>query len=468
MRTPHGVNGAATGANGEGAASAATGDDDIAHAEPMAFATAVIHGGQRVCPVTGAVFPPLYTSSTFAQQSPGVHQGFEYSRSHNPTRFAFERCYAALEGTGLSEANDTTCGAFAFASGLAAGACCLELLDAGATVVCMDDVYGGTHRLLNRVRARSAGLKIVKADLSDQSEAEAAILGGGVAMVWLETPTNPTLKLADIAAVAALARAAGALLVVDNTFATPALTRPLQLGADIVLSSTTKYVAGHSDSVGGALATRHAELAGRLRFLQNAIGAVMSPWDAYLTLRGAKTLAVRMQRHCANAATLAARLEAAAAAGGPVARVAYPGLASHPQHALAARQMRLPGPARRAASTAAAGDTGDTPARAPGFGGMISLTLAGGLPEARAFLGALELFALAESLGGVESLAEHPAIMTHGSVPPAERAALGIGDGFVRLSVGIEDVEDLWADLERALAAAAAAAAGGGGKGATA
>lgn len=415
------------------------------HGQRLAFATEAIHGGQRVCPVTGAVFPPLYTSSTFAQQSPGVHQGFEYSRSHNPTRFAFERLIASLEATGLTEGDDTTSGAFAFASGLAAAATCLDLLDAGATVVCMDDVYGGTHRLLNRVKARTSALRIIHADLSDPSAAAAAITEGPnpVGMVWLETPTNPTLKLVNIAAVAELARSAGALLVVDNTFATPALTRPLELGADIVMSSTTKYIAGHSDTVGGVLATCRADVAERLRFLQNASGAVMSPWDAYLSLRGAKTLHVRMQRHCQNALELARRLERS----GAVLRVAYPGLPSHPQHDLAARQMRLPSAAAGAASSASE----------PAFGGMISLTLRGGLRESRAFLEALQLFALAESLGGVESLAEHPAIMTHGSVPAAERAKLGISDAFVRLSVGIEHVEDLWADLEGALAAAEAA-----------
>jgi cystathionine gamma-lyase len=368
--------------------------------------------------------------------------------------------------------------------------------------------YGGTHRLLNQVRARTSGFTVVKADLSDPAAARAAILAPAgdtkVAMVWVETPTNPTLKLADIAAIAELAAEVGAIVVVDNTFATPALTRwvfgvpgvgvgwavgcmdcsfefsrwvgcsmfsspptipthaptppdpsnpcsPLELGADVVLSSTTKYIAGHSDTVGGALATRRAALAKRLRFLQNAAGAIMSPWDAYLALRGAKTLHVRMQRHCDNALELARRLEARSDA---VVKVVYPGLPSHPQHALAARQMRL-----------ASAAPGKAPgASAPAFGGMISLTLRGGLAESRAFLEALHLFALAESLGGVESLAEHPAIMTHGSVPAAERAALGISDAFVRLSVGIEHVEDLWADLEGALAAAAAVYSGKKGK----
>jgi len=398
---------------------------------------------------------------------------------------------AALEGTGLSEAEDVTGGGFALSSGLAATSTVLELLDAGQVVLCGDDVYGGTYRLLHRVRARSAGLDVRRVDFADLAAAEAAICGGpggaaaaadadgsgaannakakAVGMVWLETPTNPTLKLADIRAVATLCRRAGCLLVVDNTFATSALTRPLALGADVVVSSSTKYLNGHSDAVGGVVATGRPDLAERLRFLQNAVGSVLGPFDSYLTLRGAKTLHVRMARHCANALELARRLEADAR----VASVAYPGLASHPQHALAARQMRLAGSAPRGGGGGGggkgdAGDEGsadaDADADAPAFGGMIAVTLKGGLPESRAFLAALRLFALAESLGGVESLAEHPAIMTHASVPAADRALLGIGDGFVRLSVGIEHVEDLWADLGRGLAAAGAAAAGGAAK----
>lgn len=454
-------------------------------ADDLAFPTQVIHGGQRVCPSTGALMAPIYVSSTYAQSEPGVHQGFEYSRSHNPTRYALERAVAALEGTGLSEKEDVTSGGFAFASGLAATAAVLELLDAGATVVCGDDVYGGTYRLLHRVRARSAALQVKRVDFTDLAAAERAICGDGggngggggngcadagadadpssfssssapiKTLVWLETPTNPTLKLADIAAVAALCRKApGALLAVDNTFATPALTRPLALGADVVVSSSTKYINGHSDAVGGVAATRHPGLAERLRFLQNAVGAVLSPFDSYLTLRGLKTLHVRVARHCANAAVLARRLEA----HGGVARVSYPGLESHPQHALARRQMRLATTEATATTDAAAGESGRD---APAFGGMIAVTLRGELAEARAFLSALRLFALAESLGGVESLAEHPAIMTHASVPAEERAVLGIDDGFVRLSVGIEDVEDLWADLNRGLDAAAKAAGKG-------
>jgi cystathionine gamma-lyase len=392
------------------------------------LATDCIHGGQHPDPSTGAVMPPIFTSSTFVQESPGVHKGFEYSRSHNVTRFAFERCIATLERSGLSEEADRTCGGFAFASGLAAIATALELLDAGDTIVCMDDVYGGTNRLLNRVRRRSAGHRVVHVDLSDLAKAEAAIAEHRPRMVWLETPTNPTLKLVDIEAVCRLARAAGAVSVVDNTFATPVLTRPIGLGADIVMHSTTKYCGGHSDTVGGALVTGSAAIAEQLRFLQNSVGSVMGPFDAYLGLRGLKTLHVRMERHCASAMELARRLEAHA----KVERVVYPGLESHPQHALAARQMRLDG--------------------APAFGGMITIFLKGGIGESRRFLENVHLFALAESLGGVESLIEHPAIMTHASVPEAMRAELGISDSLVRLSVGIEHVEDLWRDLETGLA----------------
>ena len=372
--------------------------------------------------------PPIFTSSTFIQESPGVHKGFEYSRSHNVTRFAFERCLATLEHSGLSEEAERTCGGFAFASGLAATATALELCDSGDTVLCMDDVYGGTNRLLNRVRKRSAGLKVVHVDLSNAAKAQAAIAEHAPKMVWMETPTNPTLKLVDIASIAKHARAAGAISVVDNTFATPMLTRPLDLGADIVMHSTTKYVGGHSDTVGGALITGSPELAEKLRFMQNAIGSVMGPFDAYLGLRGLKTLHVRMTRHCASAMEIATRLENHA----KVAKVVYPGLASHPHHALASRQMRLDG--------------------APAFGGMITIFVKGGLAESRRFLENVHLFALAESLGGVESLIEHPAIMTHASVPEAMRVELGISDSLVRLSVGVEHVEDLWKDLEHGLA----------------
>ena len=392
------------------------------------LATQCIHGGQHPDATTGAVMPPIFTSSTFIQESPGVHKGFEYSRSHNVTRFAFERCLATLEHSGLSEEAERTCGGFAFASGLAATATALELCDSGDTVLCMDDVYGGTNRLLNRVRKRSAGLKVVHVDLSNAAKAQAAIAEHAPKMVWMETPTNPTLKLVDIASIAKHARAAGAISVVDNTFATPMLTRPLDLGADIVMHSTTKYVGGHSDTVGGALITGSPELAEKLRFMQNAIGSVMGPFDAYLGLRGLKTLHVRMTRHCASAMEIATRLEKHA----NVAKVVYPGLASHPHHALASRQMRLDG--------------------APAFGGMITIFVKGGLAESRRFLENVHLFALAESLGGVESLIEHPAIMTHASVPEAMRVELGISDSLVRLSVGVEHVEDLWKDLEHGLA----------------
>ncbi|MCE2883004.1 MAG: PLP-dependent aspartate aminotransferase family protein [Planctomycetaceae bacterium] len=398
--------------------------------QPAHLATDCIHGGQHCDPTTGAVMPPIYTSSTFVQESPGVHKGYEYSRSHNETRFAFERCIATLERSGLSESEERTCGGFAFASGLAAIATALELMDAGDTIVCMDDVYGGTNRLLNRVRKRSAGYKVVHVDLSDLAKAEAAIREHKPRMVWLETPTNPTLKLVDIEAVCRLAKQAGAVSVVDNTFATPMLTRPIELGADIVMHSTTKYCGGHSDTVGGALVTGSREIAEKLRFMQNAIGSVMGPFDAYLGLRGLKTLHVRMERHCASAMEIARRLESHA----KVAKVVYPGLASHPQHALAARQMRFDGK--------------------PAFGGMITIFLKGGLAESRRFLEHVHLFALAESLGGVESLIEHPAIMTHASVPEAMRAELGISDSLVRLSVGVEHVEDLWKDLEQGLSKA--------------
>jgi cystathionine gamma-lyase len=388
-----------------------------------------IHGGQAADPSTGAVMPPIYTSSTFIQESPGVHKGFEYSRSHNVTRFALERCLANLEASGLSEREERTCGGFAFASGLAAIGTCLELVDAGATVLCMDDVYGGTNRLLQRVRRRSQGLKVVLADLSDVGALERAAAEHRPAMIWAETPTNPTLKIVDLAAVARVGKAAGAITVVDNTFASPILQRPLECGIDIVMHSVTKYIGGHSDVVGGALVTSRLDLAERLRFMQNAIGSVMGPFDAYLTLRGAKTLALRMARHCESAMKIASWLEQHPG----VERVVYPGLGSHPQHALAARQMRLNGKSA--------------------YGGMITIYLKGGIAESRRFLERVQLFALAESLGGVESLIEHPAIMTHASVPEAERNALGISDSLVRLSVGIEHADDLVGDLDQALAA---------------
>ncbi len=390
----------------------------------------VIHGGQSPEPGTGAVMPPIFTSSTFIQESPGVHKGFEYSRSHNATRFAAERLLANIEGSKLTDEDDRTNGGFCFASGLAAIATALELLDSGDCILCMDDVYGGTNRLLNRVRKRSMGLKVEFVDMTDLGKLEAAIKAHKPRMIWVETPTNPTLKLVDLAAVAKLGKACGAITVCDNTFATPLLQRPLEHGIDMVMHSTTKYLGGHSDTVGGALITGDKALAEKLRFMQNAIGSVMGPFDAYLTLRGVKTLAVRMRQHCTSAARIAAWLERHP----KVERVTYPGLASHPQHALAARQMRLDGQ--------------------PAGGGMITAYLKGGIDESRRFLENVHIFALAESLGGVESLIEHPAIMTHASVPAEQRKELGISDSLVRLSVGIEHTDDLQHDLEQALAKA--------------
>ena len=390
----------------------------------------VIHGGQSPEPGTGAVMPPIFTSSTFIQESPGVHKGFEYSRSHNATRFAAERLLANIEGSKLTDEDDRTNGGFCFASGLAAIATALELLDSGDCILCMDDVYGGTNRLLNRVRKRSMGLKVEFVDMTDLGKLEAAIKAHKPKMIWVETPTNPTLKLVDLAAVATLGKACGAITVCDNTFATPLLQRPLEHGIDMVMHSTTKYLGGHSDTVGGALITGDKALAEKLRFMQNAIGSVMGPFDAYLTLRGVKTLAVRMRQHCSSAARIAAWLERHP----KVERVTYPGLASHPQHALAARQMRLDGQ--------------------PAGGGMITAYLKGGIDESRRFLENVHIFALAESLGGVESLIEHPAIMTHASVPAEQRKELGISDSLVRLSVGIEHTDDLQHDLEQALAKA--------------
>ncbi|MCC6909218.1 MAG: PLP-dependent transferase [Phycisphaerales bacterium] len=390
----------------------------------MKLETQVIHGGQAPDPHTGAVMPPVSFSSTYVQQSPGVHKGFEYSRSHNPTRYALERCMAALEGGKVE--NDVTHGGFAFASGLAAMGTCLELLDSGDHVIAMDDLYGGSYRLMTRVRERSQGLSISYVDMTDASRIEAAITDR-TRLIWVETPTNPTLKLVDLAAVAAIGRRHNLITVCDNTFASPMLQRPIELGFDIAMHSATKYLGGHSDAVGGILVTNRPDLAERLRFMQNAIGSVLGPMDCYLVLRGIKTLAVRMERHCRNAAEIARRLEAHP----NVERIVYPGLASHPQHDLAARQMRLN--------------------REPAGGGMITIWLKGGLNESRRFLERVHLFSLAESLGGVESLIEHPAIMTHASVPPDKRKALGIDDNLCRLSVGIENVEDLWHDLEHAL-----------------
>ncbi|MSR34229.1 MAG: PLP-dependent transferase [Phycisphaerales bacterium] len=399
----------------------------MAH-EHLNLESRCVHGGQHPDPVTGAVMPAIATSSTFIQESPGVHKGFEYSRSHNATRFAFERAIANLESSGLSEEQERTCGGFAFASGLAAISTCLEMLDTGDTLVSMDDVYGGTYRLLSKVRQRSAGLAPVYVDLTNPALFEAAIQKKKPGMVWVETPTNPTLKVVDLASIAAIAKKHGIISVCDNTFATPMLQRPLEMGFDIVMHSVTKYLGGHSDVVGGALVTNRADLAEKLRFLQNAIGSVMGPFDAYLALRGVKTLAVRMQRHCESAMHIAQWLQKHP----KVERVVYPGLASHAQHAIAKKQMQLVGK--------------------PAFGGMITIFIRGGLAESRRFLEHVHMFALAESLGGVESLIEHPAIMTHASVPSESRKALGISDNLVRLSVGIEHQQDLINDLEKALA----------------
>lgn len=382
-------------------------------AYPLSPATLAIHGGQAPDPSTGAVMPPIYATSTYAQSSPGVHQGFEYSRTHNPTRFAYERCVAALEGGSRG---------FAFASGMAATSTVLELLDSGSHVVAMDDLYGGSFRLFERVRRRSAGLEFSFADLTDPAAFEAAITPR-TKLVWIETPTNPLLKIVDIAAIAAIARRHGLRVVVDNTFASPMLQRPLALGADIVVHSATKYLNGHSDMVGGMVVVGDdAELAGQMAFLQNSIGGVQGPFDSFLALRGLKTLPLRMQAHCANALELAQWLDTHPA----VERVIYPGLASHPQHALAARQMH-------------------------GFGGIVSIVLKGGFEAARRFCERTQLFTLAESLGGVESLVNHPAVMTHASIPPERRAQLGISDALVRLSVGVEAADDLRRDLDQAL-----------------
>ena len=382
-------------------------------AAPRAFATRVIHAGQVPDPSTGALMPPIYANSTYLQQSPGVHKGLDYGRSHNPTRFALERCVADLEaGTQ----------AFAFASGLAAISTVLELLDAGSHVVCGNDLYGGTFRLFDKVRQRSAGHRFSFVDMTDLATFEASLCDD-TRMIWVETPSNPLLTLTDLAAVAGICRARGILCVADNTFASPWVQRPLELGVDIVVHSTTKYLNGHSDVIGGiAIVGSNPELAERLGFLQNSVGAIAGPFDAFLTLRGVKTLALRMERHCSNALALAQWLQNQP----QVARVHYPGLSSHPQHALACRQMR-------------------------GFGGMISVELNTDLAGAKRFLESVRIFALAESLGGVESLIEHPAIMTHASIPAQTRAQLGIGDGLVRLSVGVEAVEDLRADLAQAL-----------------
>ncbi|MDQ1919544.1 trans-sulfuration enzyme family protein [Massilia pseudoviolaceinigra] len=382
------------------------------------LSTRVIHGGQSPDPSTGAVMPPIYATSTYVQESPGVHKGLDYGRSHNPTRWALERCVADLEGGAQ---------AFAFASGLAAISTVLELADAGSHIIAGDDMYGGTYRLFERVRRRSAGHDFTYVDLTDPAALLAA-LRPETRMVWVETPTNPMLKLADLKAIGDICRARGIISVCDNTFASPIVQRPLELGMDIVVHSTTKYMNGHSDVIGGIAVVgageHQAAWAEQLGFLQNSVGAIQGPFDSFLVLRGIKTLALRLERHCASALDLAEWLEKEPKVGW----VYYPGLASHPQHELAKRQMN-------------------------GFGGIISLQLNTDLAGARRFLERCEVFTLAESLGGVESLIEHPALMTHATIPPAQRALLGISDGLVRLSVGVEHVEDLRDDLRAALAA---------------
>jgi cystathionine gamma-lyase len=374
--------------------------------------TKAIHAGQSPDPSTGAIMTPIYATSTYVQQSPGVHKGFEYSRTHNPTRGAYERCLAALEsGTD----------GYAFASGLAAAGTILELLDTGSHIVAMDDLYGGTFRLFERVRKRTAGLTFSFVDMSKPGAIE-AVIQPNTKMIWVETPTNPMLKLVDLTEVAQIGQSRGLITVVDNTFASPILQRPLELGCDIVMHSATKYLNGHSDIVGGIVATKNKELAQQLAFLHNAIGSVQGPFDSFLALRGLKTLHLRVERTCQNAQAIAEWLEKHP----NIEKVIYPGLASHPQHALAKKQMY-------------------------GFGGIISMVIKGGLPAATRMLERCELFALAESLGGVESLIEHPAIMTHASIPAEKRAELGITDGFIRLSVGVENVEDLINELAFAL-----------------
>ena len=386
---------------------------DSTNKNRLGLATRAIHAGQEPDPSTGAIMPPIYQTSTYVQESPGKHKGYEYSRSQNPTRMAYERCIADLESGQRG---------YAFASGLAGIATVLDLLDSGDHVIASDDLYGGTYRLLHRVRQRSAGLQFTLVDMGNIDAIEAAIRPN-TKLIWIETPSNPMLKLIDIEAVAALAKRHGILSAADNTFASPIVQRPLELGFDLVMHSATKYLNGHSDMVGGIVVVGdNQDVADRLGFLQNAVGAIAGPFDSFLALRGLKTLPLRMRQHCASAFELAQWLEAHP----KVERVYYPGLESHPQHALAKRQMH-------------------------GFGGMITLTLKGDIADARRFLERTHLFALAESLGGVESLIEHPAIMTHASIPAPQRAALGISDTLCRLSVGIEDIEDLRADLTHAL-----------------
>jgi cystathionine gamma-lyase len=381
-------------------------------AEKHGLGTRAIHAGQQPDPSTGAIMTPIYATSTYVQESPGKHKGYEYSRTQNPTRMAFERCVADLEG-GVAGS--------AFASGLSAAATVLDLLDSGSHVIAMDDLYGGTYRLFEKVRRRSAGLDFSFIDLNDTAALKAA-LKPNTRMIWAETPTNPMLKLVDLVRVGAFAKKYGLILVVDNTFCSPMLQRPLEFGADLVLHSATKYLNGHSDMVGGVVVAGNRDLTEQMLFLQNSVGAVAGPFDSFLAMRGLKTLHLRMKAHCESALELATWLEKHPA----MERVIYPGLKSHPQHALAKRQM-------------------------DGFGGIITIEVKGGLKKARRMLERCKLFALAESLGGVESLIEHPATMTHASIPAVNRKRLGISDGLVRLSVGVENIADLRAELEGAL-----------------
>jgi cystathionine gamma-lyase len=382
-------------------------------AQEHGFSTKAIHSGQKPESATGAVVTPIFATSTFVQPSPGVNKGFEYSRSGNPTRKALETCIADLEEGAVG---------YAFASGLAASSTVLELLDAGSHVIAMNDMYGGTYRLLERVRKTSAGIKTAYVDMTDLDGLRRAF-HDNTRMVWVESPTNPMLKIVDLEAIATIAREHGAVCVCDNTFATPYLQKPLEFGFDIVVHSATKYLNGHSDLVAGVAVVREkGALADRLGFLHNAVGSVLSPFDSFLVLRGLKTLALRMEAHARNATVIAEFLQSHPR----VEKVLYPGLASHPQFALAQKQMILPG-------------------------GMITFFLKGGLIESREFLEKCRLFSLAESLGGVESLIEHPAIMTHASIPRETRERIGILDNLIRVSVGIEDVSDLISDLSSAL-----------------
>ena len=378
------------------------------------FETRAIHAGQEPDPTTGAIMTPIYTSSTYVQESPGVHKGYDYSRSVNPTRRALEACIADLEGSNFG---------YAFASGMAASATVLELLDSGDHVIAMDDLYGGTYRLFENVRKRSAGLDFTFCDLSDLSTLENSI-NEKTKMIWIETPTNPLLKIADLEAISNFAKSHNLIAVCDNTFCSPFVQNPLELGFDIVVHSATKYLNGHSDLIGGVVVCSNdrEELASEILYLQNAVGSIMNPFDSFLLLRSLKTLPIRMERHCSNAHKIALYLESHDA----IEKVIYPGLESHPQHEIAKKQMN-------------------------GFGGMISVVLKGGLESATKFLERTELFSLAESLGGVESLIEHPAIMTHASIPPEIREEIGISDGLVRLSVGIESIDDLMLDIENSL-----------------